>query len=61
MGLDNNLQQYLIKRPEKTFLVRASGDSMINAGIKSGALLIVDNSKSLLMLMPENPIFLPLK
>ncbi|MBA2711747.1 MAG: translesion error-prone DNA polymerase V autoproteolytic subunit [Tatlockia sp.] len=40
-----NLQQYLIKRPEKTFLVRASGDSMINAGIKSGALLIVDSSK----------------
>ncbi len=40
-----NLQQYLIKRPEKTFLVRASGDSMINAGIKSGAMLIVDNSK----------------
>jgi DNA polymerase V len=40
-----NLQQYLVKRPEKTFLVRASGDSMINAGIKSGDLLIVDNSK----------------
>lgn len=40
-----NLQQYLVKRPEKTFLVRASGDSMINAGINSGALLIVDSSK----------------
>ncbi|MBA2656602.1 MAG: translesion error-prone DNA polymerase V autoproteolytic subunit [Tatlockia sp.] len=39
-----NLQQYLVKHPEKTFLVRAKGDSMINAGIRSGDMLIVDSS-----------------
>ncbi len=40
-----NLQDYLVKYPEKTFLVRASGDSMINAGIQSGDMLIVDSSE----------------
>jgi DNA polymerase V len=39
-----DLNQYLIKRPAATFLVRATGDSMINAGIHEGDLLVVDRS-----------------
>ena len=39
-----SLDQYLVKNPEATFYVRASGDSMINAGIHSGDLLVVDRS-----------------
>jgi len=42
MKLD--LNSYLIKHPAATFFVRASGDSMVNAGIHSGDLLIVDKS-----------------
>lgn len=40
--LDLNL--HLIKHPAATFFLRVSGDSMINAGIYSGDLLIVDKS-----------------
>ncbi len=32
----------LIKHPEATFLVKVEGDSMINAGINSGDILVVD-------------------
>lgn len=39
-----DLNKHLIKKPSATFLVRASGDSMINAGIRDGDLLIVDRS-----------------
>lgn len=39
-----DLNQHLIKHPAATFMVRASGDSMIGAGIRSGDLLIVDRS-----------------
>ena len=39
-----DLNDYLIEHPEATFFVRVSGDSMINAGIHSGDLLIVDKS-----------------
>lgn len=39
-----DLNSYLVKRPEKTFLVHATGDSMIDAGIRDGDLLIVDSS-----------------
>ena len=39
-----NLNQYLIKNPEATFLVRATGESMIDSGIFSGDILIVDKS-----------------
>lgn len=39
-----DLNKYLIKHPAATFLVRVSGDSMINAGINSGDILIVDRS-----------------
>lgn len=39
-----NLNELLIKNPTQTFLVRASGESMLNAGIRSGDILIVDKS-----------------
>lgn len=37
-----DLNKELIRHPFATFLVRASGDSMIDAGIKPNATLIVD-------------------
>jgi len=39
-----DLNTYLIKNPPATFLVRASGTSMINAGIHEDDLLVVDRS-----------------
>ena len=39
-----DLNEKCIKHPAATFFVRVSGNSMINAGIKSGDLLIVDRS-----------------
>ena len=39
-----DLNQYLIKNPSSTFIVRVSGDSMVGIGIRSGSLLIVDRS-----------------
>lgn len=44
-----NLNDYLIEHPEATFFVKVSGDSMINAGIHTGDILIVDRS-----LLPHN-------
>ncbi|WP_419421183.1 LexA family protein [Legionella sp. D16C41] len=39
-----DLNEYLIKHPAATFMVRAQGDSMQGAGIYNGDLLIVDRS-----------------
>ena len=39
-----NLHQYLIPDPNNVFFVRASGDSMIGAGIFDQDLLILDRS-----------------
>jgi DNA polymerase V len=39
-----DLNKHLIKNPAATFFVKASGDSMIGAGIHNGDLLIVDRS-----------------
>jgi len=39
-----NLHEYLISKPEATYLVRVSGDSMIGAGINNSDILIVDRS-----------------
>lgn len=39
-----DLQEYLIKNNEATFLVKAVGESMINTGIFPGDILIVDRS-----------------
>lgn len=41
-----DLNELLIKHPTATFFVRVEGQSMINAGIKSGDILIVDRSLS---------------
>jgi len=39
-----NLNNHIIQNPKSTFLVIASGDSMINAGINHGDMLVVDKS-----------------
>ena len=39
-----DLNEYLVKHPAATFIVKASGPSMTEAGILSGDLLIVDRS-----------------
>ena len=39
-----DLNEYLIKQPVSTFIVKAKGPSMTDAGILSGDLLIVDRS-----------------
>lgn len=39
-----DLNKYLIKHPAASFFIRVIGDSMINAGIFDGDLLIVDRS-----------------
>ncbi len=44
LELSLDLNQYLIKHPSATFYVRVKGDSMVNAGIFDGDLLIVDKS-----------------
>ena len=41
-----DLNEYLIKHPSATFYVYAKGDSMINDGIYSGDIMIVDRSLS---------------
>jgi DNA polymerase V len=44
-----DLNEHLIKHPAATFFVRVSGDSMSDASIKSGDILIVDRA-----LLPKN-------
>ncbi|MGM0418041.1 MAG: LexA family protein [Thermodesulfobacteriota bacterium] len=39
-----DLNKHLIKHPAATFFVKVTGDSMINAGIHPGDILIVDRS-----------------
>ncbi|HOJ38346.1 MAG TPA: translesion error-prone DNA polymerase V autoproteolytic subunit [Ignavibacteriales bacterium] len=39
-----DLNKYLITNPAASFFVKVEGDSMINAGILSGDILIVDRS-----------------
>ncbi|KIE05123.1 Protein UmuD [Candidatus Jidaibacter acanthamoeba] len=39
-----DLNEYLVKSPDSTYLVRATGLSMINAGIHPDDLLVVDRS-----------------
>lgn len=39
-----DLNEHIIQHPSATFFVSASGDSMINAGIHDGDLLVVDRS-----------------
>ena len=49
MDLDLNLQDHLIQNPSATFCVRAVGESMRDAGIQSGDIMLVDRS-----LTPKN-------
>ena len=44
MDLDLNLQEYLVQHPSATFCVRVTGDSMQNAGILSGDVMVVDRA-----------------
>ena len=37
-----NLDQYLVRNPEATYLLTVSGDSMINAGIQPGDIILVE-------------------
>ncbi len=39
-----DLNEYLVKHPAATYIVKANGSSMVEAGILSGDLLIVDRS-----------------
>ncbi len=39
-----DLNQHLVRNPAATFFVRVTGDSMIEAGIHSGDVLVVDRS-----------------
>lgn len=41
---DLDLNEHLIRNPTATFLFRVWGDSMVNAGIHSNSVLIVDRS-----------------
>ncbi len=40
-----SLDEYLIDRPESSFLLNVSGDSMIGEGIKPGDLVVVEKGK----------------
>ena len=49
LDMDLNLHDYLVKHPSATFCVKAIGDSMIDAGIKSSDVMVVDRA-----LTPKN-------
>ncbi|MDY0176674.1 MAG: translesion error-prone DNA polymerase V autoproteolytic subunit [Lentisphaeria bacterium] len=39
-----DLHRHLVRRPAATFFLRAAGDSMLEAGIRPGDILVVDRS-----------------
>jgi SOS regulatory protein LexA len=41
-----SLDEYLIKHPEQTFLIKVTGDSMIDAGICEGDLVLVERGRT---------------
>jgi DNA polymerase V len=45
LDMDLNLHEYLVQNPAATFCVRAVGDSMLDANIKSGDVMVVDRAK----------------
>jgi len=45
LDLPIDLNEYLVKHPAATFYVRVQGDSMVDAGIHQGDLLIVDRAE----------------
>ena len=44
MDMDLNLNDFLVQNPSATFCVKAIGESMKDAGINSGDIMIVDKS-----------------
>lgn len=42
-----DLNEYLIKDPDNTFLIRVQGESMIGAGINTGDILVVDKNEKI--------------
>jgi DNA polymerase V len=49
LDMDLNLHDYLVQHPSATFCVRAIGDSMVDAGIQSSDVMVVDRA-----LTPKN-------
>ena len=49
LDMDLNLHDYLVQHPSATFCVKAIGDSMIDAGIQSSDVMVVDRA-----LTPKN-------
>jgi repressor LexA len=41
-----SLDEFLVNRPEQSFLIKVTGDSMIDAGIQEGDLVIVEKGKT---------------
>lgn len=41
-----DINELLVKNPEATYFLRVSGDSMVNAGIFNGDILVVDRSQN---------------
>ncbi len=41
-----SLDSYLVERPESTFLVKVQGDSMIDAGIREGDMVLVERGRT---------------
>lgn len=41
-----SLDEYLIRHPEQTFLVKVNGDSMIDAGVREGDLAVVERARA---------------
>lgn len=41
-----SLDEFLIRKPEATFMLRVSGDSMIDAGIQPGDLVLVERGRT---------------
>ena len=44
LGTPLDLNELLVKRPAATYFIRVKGDSMVNAGIRAGDLLVLDRS-----------------
>ena len=44
LSSDLNIHDYLVSNHSSTFCVKVIGDSMINAGINSGDILVIDRS-----------------
>jgi repressor LexA len=41
-----NLDEFLVRRPDDTFMLTVSGDSMIDAGIQPGDLVLVERGRN---------------